>query len=142
MLKGKTKKPAKTQRLTEIETELDGISEDLGRAAEAVSELNGRVSYQAMRINKLEDAICPRVAARLLALERKIGLAKPAGPKVVENVFGGRKPCTQQQIENVARDMHPVLAPDFPWSSLPESTKKRCYEKAHKIIHIVLHNMA
>jgi len=126
MPKGKAKKPAKLSR------------HDITDAQ--VSALNERIESLESEVDELEEAICPRVAARLLALERAIGTAKPAGPNVFQPASKiasvGRSPCTFVQIDAVARKLHVALG-GTDWIALSPAIWDSNRRKAHEIIHIV-----
>ena len=123
MPKGKAKKPAKLSR------------QDITDAQ--VSALNERIESLESEVDELEEAICPRVAARLLALERAIGTAKPAGPSVVQPGSKiGRSPCTDAQIDAVARKLNAVLGYTG-WHLIQAEDRVKLRRKAHEIIHIV-----
>jgi len=141
MPKGKAKKPAKLSR------------RDITDAQ--VSALNERIGSLESEVDELEEAICPRVAARLLALERAVGIAKPAGPSVFQydekfraaNGLGpsgikqaaapvGRSPCTVVQTDAVARKLHVALG-GTNWDALSPASRYSNRRKAYEIIHIV-----
>ena len=111
------------------------------------------------QVRALEEAICPRVAARLTALERKVGLAPPAGPShhapehmSLHDLITGslrtgsneqtrvptrRKSCTSGQVDAVARKINAIMG-GKPW--IEQSPIERSVHRgmARRLIHAVL----
>ena len=76
MAKANIDEPSKRERLTSLESRM--------RFSESVQNQTVKLGQKLEnQVKALEEAICPRVAARLTALERFVGLAKPQGPAVM-----------------------------------------------------------
>lgn len=88
MPKGKkVKAPTVTQRLASIDSALY-IPELCSTVGEAIVGIAGRQNKQQNEIAALEEAICPRVAARLTALERHVELQKGENQAVFQRLNG------------------------------------------------------
>lgn len=139
--------------------QFDKLRDRLGVALDSGAAFRARVQNQ---IAALEEAICPRVAARLLALERKVGLAPEPGPssfppgtkqpaepasardifeRILDNQLAQpetkRPPCTSSQIDAVARKINKVLGKQQ-WNEYDAEMRQKLRDKAHLIIHAVL----
>lgn len=74
--------------------------------------ISNRLDEQSKRIRANEEAICPRVAARLTALERRIGipLSKVQAPDLRSTIdFGSRDPITRwptAALDKLAADLN------------------------------------
>ena len=89
------------------------------------------------QVKALEEAICPRVAARLTALERAVGKDVEAPPTTTKpQGTAGRPSCTLGQIDAVARKINKIMgAPE--WMNQEPEARDFHRRLAHKIIHAV-----
>ncbi len=136
MPKGKTKKPAQPAKHVS-RREFDDAKEFLAI----------RLTAQANQIAALNEAICPRVAARLTALERAVKAqycdrpapAAKAAPQTGSGTATNRAPSVinMRHVETVARRINTLMKGPT-WED--QTTDERMFhrELTQKIIRIVL----
>lgn len=149
MPKGKTKtKPKKLDRFDILTAQVETLSRRIALIDEDLDDHDAALT-------RLDDAICPRVAARLTALERlhkdqyshDTGVNRPAQPPKDtldanakakrDYILGSARPtCTLEQVTQVAIKLNAILR-NVPWDKLPAPAQNMMIARAHWLIHAV-----